>query len=77
MLAQLAAVLAQFPDLPNPGNGSDTLNRLLHIFLILMPLGFVFGIVGHLTKTRTLVMIGALLVFAGTAIFLAAVAQNG
>jgi hypothetical protein len=77
MLARLAEVIAQFPPLPNPGQGSEGFRRMMTIFGILMGLGFVIGIAGHLFKARLLVLVGVLLVFAATGLFLVAVAQHG
>jgi len=77
MLARLAEVIAQFPTLPSPGQGSEGFRRMMTIFGILMGLGFVIGIAGHLFKARFLVAAGVLLVFAATGLFLVAVAQHG
>jgi len=77
MLARLAAVIAEFPSLPNPGQGSQSFQRMMAIFGVLMGLGFVIGIAGHLFKARVLVATGVLLVFAATGLFLVAVAQHG
>ena len=77
MLARLAKVIAQFPTLPSPGQGSEGFRRMMTIFGILMGLGFVIGIAGHLFKARFLVAAGVLLVFAATGLFLVAVAQHG
>jgi hypothetical protein len=77
MLARLAEVIAQFPPLPSPGQGSESFRRMMTIFGILMGLGFVIGIAGHLFKARVMVAIGVLLVFAATGLFLVAVAQHG
>jgi hypothetical protein len=77
MLAQLAAVLAQFPSLPSPGQGSEGFRRMMAVFGVLMGLGFVIGIGGHLTRSKVLILVGVLLVFAATGIFLVAVATHG
>ena len=77
MLARLAEVIAQFPPLPSPGQGSEGFRRMMAIFGTLMGLGFVIGIAGHLFKARFLVAAGVLLVFAATGLFLVAVAQHG
>jgi hypothetical protein len=47
------------------------------IFGILMGIGFVVGIAGHLFRSKVLVTSGVLLVFAATGLFLVAVAQHG
>ena len=77
MLAHLAAVIAQFPSLPDPGEGTEGFRRLMATFGTLMGLGFLIGIAGHLVRSRALIMAGVLLVFAATGIFLAAVATHG
>ena len=77
MLARLATVLAQLPPLPSPGEGSHSFQRMMALFGILMGAGFIIGIAGHITKFRTLVAVGVVLVFAATGLFLVAVAQHG
>jgi hypothetical protein len=77
MLAQLAAVFAQLPSLPSPGQGSEGFRRMMAIFGVLMGLGFLIGIGGHLTRSKILVGTGVLLVFGATGIFLVAVATHG
>ena len=77
MLARLASTIAQFPPLPNPGEGSEGFRRMMAIFGILMGVGFLIGIAGHLFKSKVLVASGVLLVFAATGLFLVAVAQHG
>lgn len=55
-------MLAQnwIPD-PSPEFGADPLP-----FVVLMLVGFVVGIFGHITRSRTLVAIGIGLIFLGT-----------
>ena len=77
MLARLATVIAQFPPLPDPGEGSEGFQRMMTIFGILMGAGFLIGIAGHITRLRPLIIAGVLLVFAATGLFLVAVAQHG
>jgi hypothetical protein len=77
MLAGLAHVIAQFPSLPSPGEGTEGFRRLMTVFGTLMGLGFVLGILGHVFKLRAMVLVGVLLVFAATGLFLVAVAQHG
>ena len=77
MPARLASMLAQFPALPDPGEGSEGFQRMMSIFGTLMLIGFVLGIAGHITKIKTLVLVGVVLVFAATALFLVGVAQYG
>jgi hypothetical protein len=77
MLARLATVIAQFPPLPSPGNGSQGFQRMMTIFGILMGAGFVIGIAGHMTRSKALILAGVLLIFGATGIFLVAVATHG
>jgi hypothetical protein len=77
MLARLAALVAQFPPLPSPGEGSDSFQKMMALFGTLMGLGFVLGILGHAFKARAVVLVGVLLVFAATGLFLIAVVQHG
>ena len=77
-MAALCAVVAQVPDLPSLGEeGPDRLRRLLSISFVLMVVGFMTGVAGHVIKWRPLVGAGAALVFIGTAVFLVAVGQEG
>ena len=77
MSPRLAFVIAQFPSLPDPGEGSQGFRRMMAIFGTLMAVGFVLGVAGHITKLKALVLAGVLLVFAATGLFLVAVAQHG
>jgi hypothetical protein len=70
------ALLAQV-NVPSPGEPSDALARWITIFFVLMGLGFVFGIVGHLTKSRVLVGVGVALVMLSSAVFVVAVVRQG
>ena len=58
MLAALVPVMAQF--LPDDGPVSPT------FFVVLLGLGFLIGTLGHIIKSRTLVIAGILLIFAST-----------
>ena len=77
MSPRLAFVIAQFPSLPDPGEGSQGFRRMMALFGTLMAIGFLLGVAGHITKLRALVIAGVLLVFAATGLFLVAVAQHG
>jgi hypothetical protein len=71
------ALLAQV-DLPSlGGEGSGGVERLLAVFFVLMGVGFLLGILGHVIKSRTLVGIGIALIMVSTAVFLVAVARQG
>ena len=74
----LAAWLAQGPDLPGLGDeGPDDLGSLLNLCFILLLAGFGIGVLGHLTRPRTLVAIGILVVMVGSAAFVLAVGRYG
>ena len=74
----LAAWLAQGPDLPGLGDrGPDDLQSLLRLCFILLIAGFGVGVLGHLTRSRTLVAIGITVVMLGSAAFILAVGRYG
>jgi hypothetical protein len=74
----LAALVAQIPDLPGLGDeGPDDLESLLTLCFVLMGLGFVVGILGHIIRSRLLVAIGIALVMAATVVFALAVGRYG
>ena len=73
----LASLLAQLPPLPSPGEGSEGFQTMMRLFALLMGFGFLIGIAGHVVKVRALVLVGVLLVFAATGLFLVAVATHG
>ena len=65
MLAALVHVMAQF--LPDDGPGQSGDFRVSPtFFLVLLGLGFLIGTLGHIIKSRTLVIAGILLIFAAT-----------
>jgi hypothetical protein len=73
----LAALLAQV-DLPGLGQeGPDDLRSLLTMSFILLAVGFVIGVIGHITQVRGLVITGISLIFIATAFFVVAVGQYG
>jgi hypothetical protein len=73
----LAAVLAQV-DLPGLGQeGPDDLRALLTTSFALLAVGFVVGVIGHVTQLRALVAAGIMLVFAATVFFVLAVGEYG
>ncbi|MEA2332691.1 MAG: hypothetical protein QOH58_2829 [Thermoleophilaceae bacterium] len=70
-------LLAQV-DLPGLGQeGPGDLRSLLNASFILLSVGLVLGVLGHLTQLRGLVATGIALVFAGAACFVVAVGQFG
>jgi hypothetical protein len=73
----VVALLGQI-DLPSLNSeGPDQLRTLITASFILLPAGFVVGVIGHMTGSRTIVAIGAGLILAGSAVFMVAVAQYG
>jgi hypothetical protein len=65
-------------DLPSLGReGPDDLHTLLTTSFVLMVVGFVIGVLGHLSQSRTLVTIGVTIVFAATIAFVLAVGRFG
>ena len=73
----LAALLAQV-DLPGLGReGPDDLRSLLTTSFILLALGFLIGVAGHITQLRGLVITGIALIFIATVFFILAVGQYG
>jgi hypothetical protein len=73
----LPALLAQV-DLPGLGQeGPDELRSLLTMSFILLTLGFVIGVIGHVTQLRAVVIAGILIIFAATAFFVVAVGEYG
>ena len=77
MRAAIAALLAQLPPLPSPGQGSDSFRRMMTLFGTLMAIGALMGIAGHIIKVRAVVLVGVILVFAATGLFMIAVATHG
>ena len=76
-MATLATVLAQI-SLPGLGqDGPDDLQQLLTVFYLMMGGGFFIAVTGHIFKSRTLVIAGIFLIFAGTAVFMVAVGSYG
>jgi hypothetical protein len=73
----LAAVLAQV-DLPGLGQeGPDDLRALLATSFALLAVGFVVGVIGHVTQLRALIAAGIILIFVATIFFLLAVGEYG
>ena len=65
MFAALVSVMAQF--LPDDGPGQSGDFRVSPtFFVVLLGLGFLIGTLGHIIKSRTLVIAGILLIFAAT-----------
>jgi hypothetical protein len=73
-----AALLFSQISLPGLGQeGPDDLRSLLTVSFILLTVGFAIGVLGHIAQIRTLVTIGIVIVFAGTAFFILAVGEYG
>ena len=65
MFAALVSVMAQF--LPDDGPGQSGDFRVSPtFFIVLLGLGFLIGTLGHIIKSRTLIIAGILLIFAAT-----------
>ena len=65
MLAALVPLMAQF--LPDDGPGQSGDFRVSPtFFIVLLGLGFLIGTIGHIIKSRTLIIAGILLIFAAT-----------
>ena len=65
MLAALVPVMAQF--LPDDGPGQSGDFRVSPtFFLVLLGLGFLIGTLGHIIKSKTLIAVGILMIFAAT-----------
>jgi hypothetical protein len=73
----LAAWLAQI-DLPSLGSeGPGDLDALLRASFVLIPVGLIVGIGGHLTGVRAVIALGIALVMLGTIFFVVAIAGYG
>ncbi len=75
-MSTFATALAQV-DLDLNQKGPEDLQQLIRIFGVLLGVGFIVGIAGHVVKSRTLVIIGVGLVFIATFVFLLAVGSYG
>jgi hypothetical protein len=73
----LAAWFAQI-DVPSlDPQAPEGLRVLVESSLVLMPIGLIVGVLGHIIKSPVVVGIGIALVMAGTAIFFVAIAGYG
>ena len=76
-MATLATLLGQI-SLPGLGQeGPGDLQRLLTVFYLMLGGGFFIAVTGHIFKSRTLVLVGIILIFTGTAVFMVAVGSYG
>jgi hypothetical protein len=75
VLQLLIAAGPHLPSLSNPG--PEDIHRLITIFFVLLSVGFVIALFGHIAKSRVTVALGLALIFIGTGIFLVAVGQQG
>ena len=74
----LTPLLVKIPGLPGLGDeGQDDLESLLTLSFVLFGVGFGIALLGHLTRTRTLVAIGVLVVMVGSGVFLLAIGRYG
>ena len=63
MLARLATVIAQLPDLPSRDVGTDP-----KPYVAVFAIGFLIGVIGHLFKVKVMVAAGVLMVFMATVV---------
>jgi hypothetical protein len=63
MLARLATVIAELPDLPSRDVGTDP-----KPYVTVFAIGFLLGIVGHIFKVKIVVAVGVLMVFMATVV---------
>ncbi len=76
-MTALLTILGQI-GIPDAGQqGDEDLQRLLNAFYVLVGLGFLIAVAGHLFESKTLVIIGIAMFFVGTAVFMAAVGAYG
>ncbi len=64
-----SSLLLAMSDFLDPGSGPEQggdFEVSPSFFIVLLALGFLIGIVGHIVKSRTLVAAGVILVFAAT-----------
>jgi hypothetical protein len=74
----LAALAVKIPGLPGLGDeGPGDLDSLLTTTFVLMGVGFAITLLGHLTRTRSLIAIGVLVVMVGSGVFLLAIGRYG
>ena len=65
----MGALVAVLADLLDPNQGPKQTGDFKvspHFFVWLIALGFLIGVIGHITKARTLVAIGVTLIFLAT-----------
>ena len=75
---KIRAIVLEAPHLPGLGQeGPEDLRLLLGVFYLLLAVGLVTGILGHVIRSRTLVAAGVAIIFVGTGFFLAAVGTRG
>jgi hypothetical protein len=74
----LAALAVKIPGLPGLGDqGPDDLNSLLTTTFVLIGVGFVIALLGHMTRIRALIAIGVLVVMVGSGVFVLAIGRYG
>jgi hypothetical protein len=74
----LAALAVNIPGLPGLGDeGPGDLSSLLTATFVLMGVGFVIALLGHMTRTRALIAIGVLVVMVGSGVFILAIGRYG
>jgi hypothetical protein len=63
MLARLATVIAELPDLPSRDVGTDP-----KPYIAVFGIGFLIGVFGHIFKVKVMVAAGVLMVFMATVV---------
>jgi hypothetical protein len=74
----LAALAVKIPGLPGLGDeGPGDLDSLLTTTFVLMGVGFVIALLGHMTRTRALIAIGILVIMLASGVFVVAIGRYG
>jgi hypothetical protein len=63
MLARLALVIAELPELPSRDVGTDP-----KPYIMLFGIGFLLAVFGHIVQVKLMVAVGVLLVFMATVV---------
>ena len=73
------SLLLAMSDFLDPGSGPDQSGEFEispSFFIVLLALGFLIGTMGHVIKSKTMVAVGVLLVFAATVLLPVAIAVS-
>ncbi|HKP91573.1 MAG TPA: hypothetical protein VJT75_16525 [Thermoleophilaceae bacterium] len=72
MLARLATVIAELPDLPSQDVGTDP-----KPYIAVFGIGFLIAVFGHLFKVKVMIAAGVLMVFMATVVLPLVAALRG